>query len=78
MEPGESERRKRAAARAGRMTVRKDGQHASEGDAVRLTPEESLSLVHELTLSAWALSGKPLPQYTRATTPIRIIKGKAE
>lgn len=45
---------------------------------MRLTPEESLSLVHELTLSAWALSGKPLPQYTRATTPIRIVKGKAE
>jgi hypothetical protein len=60
------------------MTLRKDGQHSSEGDPVRLTPEESLSLVHELTLSAWALSGKPLPQYTRATTPIRIVKGKAE
>jgi hypothetical protein len=78
MEPGEAERRKRAAARAGRMTLRKDGQRPAEGDPVRLTPEECLALVHELTLSAWALSGEPLPQYTRATMPIRIVTGKAE
>lgn len=61
------------------MTLRKDGQRPAEGYPVRLTPEERLSLVHELTLSAWAaLSGEPLPRYTRATMPIRIVTGKAE
>lgn len=60
------------------MTLRKDGQSPAEGELVHLSPEESLSLVHELTLSAWALSGKPFPHYTRATIPIRIVTGKAE
>lgn len=78
MDPGEAERRKRAAARAARVTIRKDGQGPAEGDPVHLTPEQSVSLVYELTLTAWTLSGKPFPQYTRATMPIRLVTGKAE
>jgi hypothetical protein len=78
MEPGEAERRKRAAERAARVTIRKDGQSPAEGDPVHLTPEQSVALVYELTLTAWALSGKPFPQYTRATMPIRRVTSKDE
>ncbi|HWN71639.1 MAG TPA: hypothetical protein VNM90_28575 [Haliangium sp.] len=60
------------------MTIRKDGQSPAEGDPVHLTPEQSLSLVYELTLAAWTLSGKPFPQYTRATMPIRLVTSKDE
>jgi hypothetical protein len=60
------------------MIVRKDGQSPAEGDPVRLTPEDSLSLIHELTRTAWSLSGKPFPRYTRATMPVRIVPNKAD
>ena len=78
MEPAEAERRRRAAARAARVRIRKDGHGPAEGDPVRLTPEQSVSLVYELTLTAWALSGKPFPQYTRATMPVRLVTSKDE
>lgn len=78
MEPGEAERRKRAAARAAHMTIRHGGQSPGRGDPVHLHPEQSLSLVYELTLAAWSLSGKPVPQCTRATMPIRRVTSKAE
>lgn len=36
------------------------------------TPAERLALVAELSKQAWALTGRPLPSYTRATIPISI------
>ena len=34
------------------------------------TVDERVAAVAELTLSAWTLAGRPLPDYTRATMPI--------
>ncbi|MFO7564352.1 MAG: hypothetical protein R6X02_17020 [Enhygromyxa sp.] len=39
------------------------------------TPGERVAMVWQVTLDAWASSGRPLPEYTRATMPGRIIRG---
>lgn len=44
------------------------------GDArVAGTPAERIALVARLSSEAWALTGRPLPSYTRATIPVRIL-----
>ena len=44
------------------------------GDArVAGTPAERIALVAKLSREAWALTGRPLPSYTRATMPVRFI-----
>lgn len=40
---------------------------------VQGTIEERLALVARLSREAWALTGRPLPSYSRATMPVRII-----
>jgi len=37
------------------------------------TPAERLSVFAELSRAAWLATGRPLPQYTRATIPIRLV-----
>lgn len=78
MDSDDAARRTRAQERAARMTLRKTAPGMASADPVRLTPEQAVSLVHELTFTAWALSGRPLPEYTRDTIPIRIVTSKAE
>jgi hypothetical protein len=36
------------------------------------SPEERLAMVWTLTVEAWALSGRPMPAYSRATTPVQL------
>jgi hypothetical protein len=38
------------------------------------TPEERLEMVWTLTLEAWALSRRPVPSYTRASSPLRLCR----
>jgi DMSO/TMAO reductase YedYZ molybdopterin-dependent catalytic subunit len=78
MEPGDAERRKRAAARAARMTLHKGEASSPGSNPAPLTPEQAVSLVHELTLAAWSLAGRPLPRYTRETIPLRIVTNDAD
>lgn len=49
------------------LTSREAGESRVGG-----TPSERLALLTELSVSAWALTGRPLPTYTRATIPISI------
>lgn len=35
---------------------------------------DRVALVAELSRRAWALTGRPLPSYTRATMPVRIVR----
>lgn len=37
-------------------------------------PEVLIGMVRELTLSAWAMSGQPLPTYDRRTMPGRLLR----
>lgn len=41
-----------------------------------MTPSERVALVWELTARMWELSGNPLPSYTRATMPVRIVRSE--
>jgi hypothetical protein len=37
------------------------------------TPAERLAMLWELTLDAWTLAGRQLPEYSRAETPVRVL-----
>lgn len=39
------------------------------------TPSERVAMVWQLTLDAWAMSGAPLPTYTRAAMPGFMSRG---
>ncbi len=56
------------------MTVRVVPLTSREASESRVggTPSERLALLTELSLSAWALTGRPFPTYTRAMTPISV------
>lgn len=59
--------RREMTARVVPLTSREAGESRVGG-----TPAERLALLTELSSSAWALTGRPLPTYTRATMPISI------
>ncbi len=58
------------------MTVRVVSLHSREAGDSRMegTIAERLAMTRQLTERIWKLSGKPLPSYTRATMPVRIIR----
>jgi hypothetical protein len=55
-----------------RMTARVVPLTSAEAGDPRMggTLEQRLDAVAALTAEAWRVSGRPLPQYTRATMPI--------
>ena len=68
-------RKARAAARA-TMPIRNVAlRDEAAPDLTHLSPSARVALVWELTLDAWASSGKPMPEYDRADAPGRIIRG---
>ena len=66
---------RRAAGRS-RWPVRKYGLHAQPGDDLSqtTTPAERIAMVELLTREAWALTGKALPVYSRAHSPVRVLR----
>lgn len=46
------------------------GHEPSDDLSATTTPEERLAMVHALTVEAWALAGRPWPDYSRAETPV--------
>lgn len=68
-------RARRAAARAswaGRIvTLEEEGADDLSGST---TASERLDMMWRLALDAWASAGKPIPDYTRAETPGRVIR----
>jgi hypothetical protein len=38
------------------------------------TPEQRIAMVWELTARMWELTGRPRPNYTRATMPVRVVR----
>jgi hypothetical protein len=59
-------------ARRSKMTVRVVHLNSAEASDPRMggTADERVAAVAVLTQEAWALAGKPLPAYTRATIPV--------
>jgi hypothetical protein len=65
----------RAARRAnwpgGRFTL---GQEPTDDLRGYTTTSERLDMMWRLALDAWAMSGRPFPQYTRAEIPCRLYR----
>jgi hypothetical protein len=57
------------------MTYRVVDLGSKEAGDSRLgaTPAERLSILAELSRTAWLASGRELPSYTRATMPVRLL-----
>ena len=41
------------------------------------TAEDRLEMVWTLTVEAWTLAGLPIPEYSRAQTPVRVFQRSA-
>jgi len=56
------------------MTVRLVPLRSREAGEARVggTAAERVALVRKLSESSWALTGQPLPEYSRATMPVVI------
>lgn len=68
-------RARRTAARAA-WPIRKTSLDA-EGSAdilVDTTPEERLAMMWELAVTAWTMSGHPMPDYQRSSMPGRVVR----
>ncbi len=50
------------------------GEEPPEDLRATTTPAERLAMVWQITLDAWALSGRPLPDYPRAEAPVRVLR----
>jgi len=67
----------RAEARRGRITLTKAKLgDAEKHDVVRGT--EAVLLVHQLTLTAWAWSGKALPKLARHELPYKFVPERSK
>jgi hypothetical protein len=49
-----------------------------QADESPIRGAEAFWLATQLTLEAWSLSGAPFPDYDRANTPYRFVKGFPE
>jgi hypothetical protein len=47
------------------------GDEPRENLSASTTPQERLAMVWTLTLDAWSLSRRPLPEYERRDAPVR-------
>ena len=72
-------RRRRAAARAD-WPVRRSrlGEEPPDELSASTTVAERLSMMWPLAVEAWTLAGRELPTYTRAETPIRVVRNQSK
>lgn len=75
MDDSERARSARAAARRGwsgeKTRLEDSGQPPL---ASGLSPAERLAMVWQLTCDAWALTGKPMPTYSRDEAPGKVLR----
>jgi hypothetical protein len=65
----------RAARRASwPISIHRQGSEPGEDLSATTTAEERLAMVWELSVRAWALSGREWPEYERNTMPGRVIR----
>ncbi|MEZ4222984.1 MAG: hypothetical protein R3B13_18720 [Polyangiaceae bacterium] len=67
----DAERKQRAEARRQRMVIAKAAFGVEPRDDVVGAP--AVSLATQLSRTAWALSGRPFPGYSRSEIPIRFV-----
>jgi len=69
------DRRARAEARRGRLSLRKASLGDAEHDFSPVRAEEAISLASALTAESWTVAGREIPRYVRADTPYRFVRG---
>lgn len=74
MDEREEARRQRALQRASWSIQKFKLGEEPEDDLSHLTVAERVAMVWRVTQDAWASSGMPLPTYTRAEIPGRMIR----
>ena len=52
------------------------GTEPSDDLSDTTTPEQRLEMMWPLALEAWGLTGKPIPDYSRAETPVVLVRRK--
>ena len=52
------------------------GAEPSDDLSDQTTPEQRLEMMWPLAVEAWLLTGKPIPNYARAETPVVLIRRK--
>ncbi len=59
-----------------RRTVRvyRLGEEPGDDLSAHSTPEQRLAMVTVLTRRMWMLTGRPMPSYTRAAMPGRVLR----
>jgi hypothetical protein len=67
-------REKRARARGSWPVVRADLSSQPEADLSSLSMSERLALVWQLTLDAWAMTGREIPAYERSQMPGTVVR----
>lgn len=69
-----TDREARAAARANWPIRRfRLGEEPADDPRSLTTPEERVAVMWQLAKDAWASAGRPIPDYPRERTPIRVI-----
>ena len=59
--------------RTGRVAVFALGEEPGGDISSETTAGERLALMWPLAIEAWSLTGRPLPDYERASTPVRVV-----
>ena len=67
-------RAQRAKARAGWPGTRTSLADPSEQDLSALSGSQRIAMVWQLTLDAWASTGKELPSYERSQMPGKVVR----
>jgi len=67
--------KQRAAARRARTTITKRRLGEEDEDGV-IRGEAAVSLVYQLTMTSWTLSGRPVPGLARHELPYRFLPGR--
>jgi hypothetical protein len=50
------------------------GEEPADDLSSSTTAEQRLAMMWPLALEAWSLTGQPLPDYTRESIPVRVIR----
>lgn len=74
----EATRKLRAKERRARAVISRQRFGDTEVETLPIYGVEAMSLVTRLTKEAWSLSGRALPDYNRANTSYRFVKGFPE
>ena len=57
-----------------KIEVHELAEHDRRDLSATTTAEERLAMMWPLALEAWRLAGRPIPDYTRAEIPARVVR----